>query len=170
MREVVITTYCDRCIDGGTREPATLTFTVGVVDSAKTRPQLRVVELCERHGKDLVELRDFVHTRGIAPEDAAPPPPSERRTPHGNSKTGPCPACGVYMSAPRNMARHIYVTHLGTELPEIPPACPECGWEGQAASMGVHRMTAHGTSSASDAYAALTTPARARRGRPRKTS
>ena len=165
MREVTISSYCDKCAADGQREAATISFVVGIVVGERNRPQLRVVELCEPHGKEMDDMRTFVVERGAAP-DTIPAAPAPRGNKHPTA-VGPCPACGHMSTSPKSMQVHVYRVHLHAEPPPSPTTCPDCGQDfASPTACGVHRRVVHDRTSADDAYAALAAPARKRARKP----
>jgi excisionase family DNA binding protein len=150
MREIVVTSYCDRCAGDGAREPATETFTVGIAPGERPgRPHL--IELCERHGKELYELTALVVEHGMPTEKLAP----AERTTRAIPSVCPVPDCGRELPTRKALSDHLRHTHkttLGAVTPgstarqNKPATCTVCGFVAASGTgLSAHTRVAHPT-------------------------
>lgn len=160
MREVQIRSWCDLCIEENEDErvEATETFTAGIV-TGETRPELKLVELCEQHAKVLTDLGRWLADIGQPPALPAPAraKPKASTSAPSHEPVGPqstCPVCD-YTSSRSHAATHFHNAHLRIPKPAQPKACPTKGCDfahDSAPQMGVHRASAHGWSALDEAY------------------
>jgi len=157
MREMVWNKWCDACYSDGQAKVAALhTFTVGAV-VGETRPGLKVLELCEQHGKLVTDLQALMAETGQLPDFAAAKPkpaPVATSTPYAHRLTV-CPICrGEY--ARNGMVSHVWRAHRTDQRPDYQGRCPDCG-EDQftGAGLAAHRRTAHGYDALEDALSGV---------------
>jgi hypothetical protein len=145
VREVVVMRWCDACHQEDTKTAASSTFTVGIV-AGESRPALKLLELCERHEKQIVELQLLLQEVGQTPDVPPRPaaPTADRYARSSASEPVSCPVCGKGMTG-AGLLGHVWGQHRTDERPDPPKVCPECRLEYNTASgCAVHRRNAHG--------------------------
>jgi hypothetical protein len=174
MREVItrIDTYCDVCQleaderEEVVREPATDTFTVGVM-IGEGRPTPKVLDLCGPHAKIIADLKSLVDQVNQLPGDrpkvatskAAPKLAAVRAPgisgPEYWTREVPCEVCHHQVQR-NNLIQHIWNNHRSDRKPATPKVCPECG-KGFTSSQGcaAHRRSDHGYDPVAEAYAGV---------------
>jgi hypothetical protein len=163
MKEVSVTAWCDGCAteDGGTVEPATEEVTVTI---GPGRP--RLLDLCERHRKALVEPlalllaesgQDPPQTRQASARTPGRPPGRTGQKPRHPDRF-PCLWCDVMYGTMGALSSH-YVRDHGLTDGKVETVygtrCPECGEtvNGGGPGFGVHVRTAHGATSVARLFA-----------------
>jgi len=153
MREMTMNHWCDSCfLEAQTKEPAVHTFTVGAC-TGESRPALKVLELCERHSKLVLDLQALLAETGQVPEPAkltARLAPLKKR-----SALTPCPVCQG--TVPRNtMVAHVWRHHRTDERPKTDAKCPTCHEQQRdGAGLAAHRRIAHEYDALADALAGV---------------
>ena len=172
MREMRIMRWCDLCylegksadqdaVDGGlvqeslipVQVEATESYVASCAAGEDKRPSLKMLDLCERHGKTFKELAELLGSNELAfpapsAPAAAPGAAPKLGRPPGSGVTTPeratCPVCKVSM-AYGSLLVHIWNKHrAGETKPEQPRRCPECKEPFEPQGMSVHRKTNHG--------------------------
>jgi hypothetical protein len=152
MREVVVMRWCDACHQEDAKTAATSAFTVGIV-AGESRPALKLLELCERHEKLIVELQLLLSEVGQTPE-VKPKAQAQEYLPTARDVLA-CPICGREMTK-GGLVGHVWIQHAGTQRPEPPTICPDCRLSFSSASAcGVHRRSAHRYDPLEDALVAV---------------
>jgi len=158
VREVEIHAWCDACWDDGeTRTPSVGPWTVGLLagDDGQ-RPALKVLDLCEPHGKEVADLLELAHLVGQPPTGAraAAAPARQPALPLQATRTVSCPVCQVRVKR-NTLVGHVWKQHRG-QRPEFPGHCPECRAEyptGQG--LASHRRLVHDYDALSDALSGV---------------
>lgn len=145
MKEVQVRAWCDACAEeteteDGPREPAPLSEVIAI----GARSTGKVLDLCERHDKALLEpLRRLLADVGQDP-DPTPQTPAKRSGPWSSSsaqaKSYPCLWCASEYATGYALTTHVRNVH-GKTGRLWGTACPSCGTAfGSPASLGVHAV------------------------------
>lgn len=168
MRELRVMRWCDLCYlegkaAGGGQESliavqveAVESFVASCAVGEDKRPSLKMLDLCERHGKSFRELAELLASSELAlpgarePNSPAAAPGSAKAAmgrPPGTGNTPPnvaCPVCKLRL-AHGSLLTHIWAKHRpGETRPEQPRHCPECKEQFEPQGMSLHRKTMHG--------------------------
>jgi hypothetical protein len=136
MREVTITAYCDRCVADGAHEPATETFTVAIAPGERPTGRPHLIELCERHGKELHELNALVQEHGLLTDKIATPASRPMATATGTPDVCPVPGCGRRFTTRTGVRDHLRNVHKTSYKAvygnggrsQTPATCTVCGF------------------------------------------
>ena len=149
MREVVVMAWCDACALEDAKTAAVSTFTVGIV-AGESRPALKLLELCERHNKLIVDVQLLLAEVGQAPDVK----PAKQPAAVGRGLVA-CPICDKEMTR-NGLVGHIWSQHRQQERPAPPTTCPDCGQAfSGAAGCGNHRVYTHGWDPVADALSGV---------------
>lgn len=150
MRELVERHWCDSCfLESEAKEAAVHTFTVGAV-AGESRPMLKVLELCERHSKLVLELQALLSETGQTPELKAKP----AATPVGQ-RAVPCPVCQVSVKR-STLVAHVWRHHRTDERPDHHAKCPTCHEQQRdGAGLAAHRRIVHSYDALADALSGV---------------
>lgn len=152
MREMVMNRWCDSCfLEDQAKVPAAHTFTVGA-SNGESRPALKVLELCERHAKLILDVQALLAETGQTPElSSRRPAPT---APTGQRLT-PCPVC--QRSVPRNqLVAHVWRHHRADRRPDHHGKCPTCHEQQEnGAGLAAHRRITHGYDALADALSGV---------------
>ena len=151
MREMRIDKWCDSCyLEDEARVPAVSSFTVGIV-AGETRPELKLLELCERHSKAVTELQALL---GEVSHPELPPKPAAKPAPPSAAyaqRLMACPICDLEY-ARNGMVSHVWRAHRTDKRPNHNGRCPTCReMQVSAAGLAAHRRIAHGYDALEDA-------------------
>jgi hypothetical protein len=149
MREIKIVQWCDMCEGNDDeqlsleRSPATQAFTVGVIDSETQRPELHLIDVCDTHAKQFVELAAMLQRLPNPTSKNAPKLPalSAKAAP---VRKVPCPVCQAQIDKV-SLVSHIWSNHRSDKRPpSVVGKCPDCPEMFEAASgMALHRRYTH---------------------------
>jgi len=159
LREVEIHAWCDACWAADeTRTPSAGPWTVGLLagDDGQ-RPALKVLDLCEPHGKEVADLLELTHRAGQPPTGAraaAAPVARQPALPLTATREVSCPVCQVGVKR-NTLVGHVWKQHRG-QRPEFPGRCPECRAEYPTAQgLASHRRLVHDYDALSDALSGV---------------
>lgn len=149
-REVIVNTLCDPCLAEDVRTEGRELPAIqlpGVPGKAA-----RVVAVCERHDKELLQPLVALLTEHGQAVDAEGQPTStargNRRGKANNQEAMTCPVCGhssPNRGALASHARNMHDAALGELLGEATLTCPECGRLcSRPQGLAAHRRSAHG--------------------------
>jgi hypothetical protein len=167
MKEHRIVLWCDLCwreSEEGDQLPikveAVQSWTVACVAGDDKRPSLKVLDLCDPHGKAFDELSHLLNDRPLPLITPPPlPEPVKSHNPSGRPTTGgndpvDCPVCQISV-AYGSLITHIWKRHRPGEVkPPVPKMCPECRERFEPQGMSLHRKT-HGHDALLDVLAGV---------------
>lgn len=164
MRELQIVKWCDVCwltkeSTGRDPEPATVSWTVGIVPGDTGRPAPKVLDLCDAHVgplEDLAQLMSHIQQLPDQPPKALGRP---RKDPDGppakEHRMDVCPVCEVKVQS-NVMVHHVWTRHRDDPKPPIPEVCPTCGAHiPSSQGMATHRRVAHNYNALQDALSGV---------------
>jgi len=152
MRELVLNKWCDTCyLEEEAKVPVAFTFTAGVVLS-ENRPELKVVELCERHSKPFTDLQALLAKIGQTPDVPAKAPAQPSGYPQ---RLMVCPICRAEY-ARNGMVSHVWRAHRTDKRPDLNGRCPTCReQQDNGAGLAAHRRITHGYDALQDALSGV---------------
>ena len=154
MRELVLNKWCDICyLEEEAKVPATLTLTAGMV-VGENRPELKLVELCERHSKPFTDLQALLAQIGQTPDVPAKVAPVKQEGSYAQ-RLMVCPICRAEY-ARNGMVSHVWRAHRTDKRPETKGRCPTCREQfDNGAGLAAHRRIAHGYDALQDALSGV---------------
>lgn len=159
MKEVIVKAWCDACwLDGEQRTPSAHTYTTGMVGGESSRPQLKVIELCDMHDKIATDFMALLSEVAAVPDFNKPAAPKAAPPPvkYNSGKRVDCPVCHEEFTT-GGLVGHIWSLHRpGETRPVMGTVCPDCRAEydtGQG--LGQHRKAEHGWNAIADALSGV---------------
>jgi hypothetical protein len=148
MREIKIVQWCDMCEGNDDeqlsleRSPATQAFTVGVIDSETQRPELHLIDVCDAHAKQFVELAALLQRLPNPTSKNAAKPPAAKQVVERVRVN--CPVCQIPVDKV-SLVSHIWGNHRTDKRPpSLVGKCPDCSESFEAASgLALHRRYTH---------------------------